>query len=46
VIDVVVGPGDVLFVPLGWWQHVRALDVAMTVAFTNFLFDNHFNWEQ
>ncbi len=45
MIDVVVAPGEVLFVPVGWWHHVRALDVSMTVSFTNFVFPNHFNWE-
>jgi len=44
VIDVVMGPGEVLFMPVGWWHHVRALDISMTVSFTNFLFPNHFTW--
>jgi len=45
VIDLVVEPGEVLFVPVGWWHHVRALDVSMTISFTNFVFPNHFTWE-
>jgi LPS sulfotransferase NodH len=45
VVDVVVHPGEVLFVPVGWWHHVRALDVSMTVSFTNFAFPNRFTWE-
>jgi LPS sulfotransferase NodH len=45
VIDVVVRPGEVMFMPVGWWHHVRALDVSMTVAFTNFVFPNFFSWE-
>ncbi|WP_321965429.1 Stf0 family sulfotransferase [Paraburkholderia sp. J7] len=45
VIDVVLEPGEVLFTPVGWWYYVRALDVSMTVSFTNFLFPNHFTWE-
>jgi len=44
-IDIVVDPGEVLFMPVGWWHHVRALDVSMTVSFTNFVFPNHFKWE-
>lgn len=35
-------PGELLFLPVGWWHHVRALDFSMTVTFTNFLFDNDF----
>jgi LPS sulfotransferase NodH len=46
VIDVVIQPGEVLFVPVGWWHHVRALDVSMTLSFTKFVFPNHFTWEQ
>lgn len=46
VIDIVMKPGEVLFVPVGWWHQVRALDVSITVTFTNFVFPNHFNWEQ
>jgi len=45
VIDLVIEPGEVLFVPVGWWHHVRALDVSMTISFTNFVFPNHFTWE-
>ena len=43
--DIVVGPGEVLFMPVGWWHHVRALDVSMTISFTNFVFPNFFRWE-
>ncbi|MGB8420717.1 Stf0 family sulfotransferase [Paraburkholderia sp.] len=45
VIDLVVQPGEVLFMPVGWWHHVRALDVSMTISFTNFIFPNNFTWE-
>jgi len=45
VIDVVLEPGEVLFMPVGWWHYVRAMDVSMTVSFTNFVFPNHFTWE-
>ena len=46
IIDVVVEAGEVLFLPVGWWNYVRALDVSMTVSFTNFVFPNYFKWEQ
>jgi LPS sulfotransferase NodH len=45
VIDVTVQPGEVLFMPVGWWHHALALDVSMTVTFTSFVFPNHFTWE-
>jgi len=45
VLDVVLNPGEVLFMPVGWWHHVRALDPSITVSFTNFVFQNRFTWE-
>jgi LPS sulfotransferase NodH len=45
IINILVEPGEVLFVPVGWWHHVRALDVSMTISFTNFVFPNYFTWE-
>jgi ribosomal protein L16 Arg81 hydroxylase len=43
VIDVVIGPGDLLFLPIGWWHYVRGLDVSITMTFTNFVFNNDFS---
>jgi len=43
VIDVVIGAGDLLFLPIGWWHYVRGLDVSITMTFTNFVFDNDFH---
>lgn len=40
VLDGVVGPGEVLFIPVGWWHHVTALDVSISVAMTNFVWPN------
>lgn len=42
VIDVVIAPGDLLFLPVGWWHYVRGLDISITMTFTNFVFDNTF----
>jgi ribosomal protein L16 Arg81 hydroxylase len=42
----ILKPGEVLFIPVGWWHHVRSLDVSITVSFTNFLFPNHYEWSQ
>jgi ribosomal protein L16 Arg81 hydroxylase len=46
IIDIVVEPGEVLFMPVGWWHHVRALDAGMTVSFANFVFPNRFASEE
>ncbi len=39
-----VGPGEALFIPIGWWHHVRALDVSVSLACTHFVRPNFFNW--
>ena len=42
VLDLVLHPGECLFIPIGWWHHVRSLDVTMSLTFTNFAFPNRF----
>ena len=38
--------GDALFIPVGWWHHVRSLDTSISTSFTNFAFPNDFHWQQ
>lgn len=40
VYDVLLGPGDILFVPIGWWHQVKSLDFSVTITFTNFHWRN------
>lgn len=40
-----LAPGEVLFVPVGWWHYVRSLDVSITVSFTNFVSPNNYRWQ-
>ena len=40
---VTLAPGDALFVPLGWWHQVTALDFSVTVTHTNFRWKNDFH---
>lgn len=42
VLECVLEPGEILFLPVGCWHFVEALDVSVTVAFTNFRWDNDF----
>jgi hypothetical protein len=41
-IEFTIAPGEVLFLPVGWWHHVRALDLSISIAFSNFPFKNYY----
>lgn len=45
-ISLVVNPGDALFVPVGWWHCVEALETSVSLSFTNFVYPNSFSWSQ
>lgn len=42
--DFVLEPGETLFIPIGWWHRVEALDVSVSIAFSNFTRPNRYNW--
>ena len=33
LLSAVVGPGEVLFIPKGWWHHVRSLTPSISLSF-------------
>jgi len=39
-----LGPGDTLFIPVGWWHEVRSVAVSISLAFSNFARDVSFDW--
>lgn len=43
-VQVDLEPGEALFLPVGWWHHVRALDASITLSLTNFIHMNKFKW--
>ncbi|NES98124.1 MAG: cupin-like domain-containing protein, partial [Desertifilum sp. SIO1I2] len=45
IIEEVLEPGEIIFIPVGWWHQVKALDISLSMSFTNFVFPNYFNWQ-
>ena len=45
-LKVLLEPGQVLFIPVGWWHHVRSVDVSISLSFTNFRTANDYVWEE
>jgi ribosomal protein L16 Arg81 hydroxylase len=42
--EVDLDPGDMLFIPVGWWHHVRAHTTSISLAFNCFPRENNFDW--
>ncbi len=44
IIELIIGPGDVLFLPVGWWHQVRSLEVSISISYLNLAFENTFDF--
>jgi hypothetical protein len=45
VLDVIVEPGETVFLPLGWWHQVSALDVSLSFSFSNIAVPNQYTFD-
>lgn len=43
ILDVILEPGEILFLPVGCWHYVKGLDISITMSFTHFRFNNDFH---
>ena len=43
ILDCELNPGEILFLPVGCWHYVEALDLSVTLSFVNFIWDNDFS---
>jgi hypothetical protein len=44
VLEVVVEPGETMFLPLGWWHQVASLDVSLSFSYSCVAVPNHFEY--
>ena len=42
ILECILHPGEILFLPVGCLHFVEGIDISATVSFTNFVFDNDF----
>jgi ribosomal protein L16 Arg81 hydroxylase len=38
--NIVLDPGEILFIPVAWWHQVKAIDFSVTATYTNFHWPN------
>lgn len=43
IVELELGPGETLFIPLGWWHQIEALSPSISVSM-NAMPDNDFSW--
>ena len=45
VLEVIVEPGETVFLPLGWWHQVTALDVSLSFSYSNIAVPNLYTYQ-
>ncbi|MCA9718868.1 MAG: cupin-like domain-containing protein [Myxococcales bacterium] len=44
VRELVLAPGETLFIPVGWWHQVRALELSVSLGLNNLRRPNTYDW--
>ena len=44
VLEVIVEPGETIFLPLGWWHQVASLDVSLSFSYANLALPNQYSY--
>ncbi len=44
MLEVIVEPGETMFLPLAWWHQVTSLDVSLSFSFSNLAVPNEFTY--
>jgi len=44
VLEVIVEPGETVFLPLAWWHQVTGLDISLSVSYTNIDLPNEYEY--
>jgi hypothetical protein len=45
VLETVLAPGETIFLPLGWWHQVSALEVSLSFSYSNLALPNEYRYE-
>ncbi len=45
MLEVIVEPGETVFLPLGWWHQVTSLDISLSFSFSNLAVPNDFEYQ-
>jgi ribosomal protein L16 Arg81 hydroxylase len=45
VLEVVLEPGETIFLPLGWWHQVASLETSLSFSYSNLAFPNTYSYD-